>query len=99
MLGLQTLFPIIVARCSNDDEGLVKYLEKITTGPRNILGLAIPKIQVGAPADLTIFDPSSTWTFTREFNKSKSHNSPFLGQRLKGKVLGVIREKHAVIHV
>ncbi|MCC5927844.1 MAG: dihydroorotase [Cyclobacteriaceae bacterium] len=99
MLGLQTLFPIIVARCSNDEEGLAKYIEKITHGPRNILGLTVPQIQVGARADLTLFDPSTTWTYSHELHKSKSHNSPLLGKSLKGKVIGVIREKYANINV
>jgi dihydroorotase len=98
MLGLQTLFPIIVARCGDDKESLVKYLEKITKGPRNILGLSLPQIEVGAPADVTIFDPTLIWTYSHELHKSKSHNSPFFGKRLKGKVLGVIREKYAIIH-
>jgi dihydroorotase len=33
-----------------------------------------------------VFDPAGETTFTREFMKSKSANTPFLDQKLKGSV-------------
>ncbi len=38
----------------------------------------------GGPADLVIFDPEEKWT-VKEFY-SRSHNSPFIGERLTGRV-------------
>ncbi len=88
MLGLQTFLPIIIKKLNGKDiSGLV---EKFTTNPRTILNLAIPTIEVGAKADLTIFDPDLDWLYNSESNYSKSTNSPLLGQTLKGKVLGVV---------
>lgn len=88
MLGLQTFFPIIVLKLNgNDISGLV---EKFTAAPRMLLNLELPKIEEGAIADLTIFDPDVDWVYDSKSNYSKSTNSPFLGQTLKGKVLGVV---------
>ena len=42
-------------------------------------------LKVGSPADIVIFDPHQDWLYESSF--SKSSNSPFLGQRLPGKVL------------
>ena len=59
MLGLQTFLPIIINKLNGKDiSGLI---EKFTINPRTILNLAIPKIEEGAKADLTIFDPDLDW--------------------------------------
>jgi dihydroorotase len=84
MLGLQTVFPIM-----NSIDPKLLWLDKIISAPRNILGLPVPEIIKGAPANLTLFDPELKWTFDGRENKSKSMNSPFLGQKFKGKALGV----------
>jgi dihydroorotase len=64
-------------------------MEKITIGPRNVLGLEIPVIDVDAKANLTLFDPARTWAFDEKTNLSKSKNSPWFGQTLTGKVIAV----------
>lgn len=84
---LETAFSVIqtaVEGCLSMDE----IIEKIAIQPRQILGLEVPTIETGADANLTVFAPDSTWKYTKTF--SKSHNSPFLGQELKGKVLGIV---------
>ncbi|MGF1638827.1 MAG: dihydroorotase family protein [Cyclobacteriaceae bacterium] len=94
MLGLQTLYPIIASK--NEEEiDKVKFLEKITNNPRKLLGLEIPEITKGALANLTLFDPSVSWIYDKKTNQSKSENSPLLGKKLQGKVIGVIRGAHA----
>ncbi len=67
------------------------FVEKIAIAPRRILSLPIPQIAPGEPANLTIFDPNLEWTFSRKDIFSISKNSPFIGWRMKGKVLAVIR--------
>ena len=68
---------------------LEKLIQKITTAPRTLLNLPQLKIEVGANAVLTLFSPSIEWEFTKAENKSKSENSPYLGKKLKGKVVAV----------
>lgn len=88
MLGLQTFFPIIVQKANGED--IPGLLDKFTTNPRSILNIPIPTIKEGEKADLTIFDPDMEWDYNTETNYSKSVNSPYLGQTLKGAVLGVV---------
>ena len=43
-------------------------------------------IEEGQPADLILFDPDQETTFTKEFMKSPSQNTPFLNKTLNGSV-------------
>lgn len=63
---------------------------KVTDNPRKLLGMDVPAIDVDAKANLTLFDPSHEWTFTAEENASRGKNSPWLGKKLKGKVVGAV---------
>lgn len=64
-------------------------LEKVTTGPRQVLGMEIPKIDEGVKANLTLFDPDKSWVLDERTNLSKSRNSPWFGKELKGKAVAV----------
>lgn len=88
--GLQTVYPILVDKLGGN--GWDVFLDKISINPRKRLGLSIPEIEVGADANLTIFDPSVEWDFDEGSNQSKSLNSPFLGKKLRGKVIAVIHK-------
>ena len=48
------------------------------------------KIEMGQPANLSLFTTKGTSTFTKEMILSKSKNAAFLGAKLKGKVYGII---------
>lgn len=65
-------------------------VEKLAVNPRKILGLEVPVIRKGAPANLTLFDPAREWVLEKAAMRSKGKNSPFTGQQLKGKVLAVV---------
>jgi dihydroorotase len=88
--GLQTVYPILVDKLGANNWEL--FLDKITTNPRARLGLPIPELEVGAEANITVFDPTVEWMFDEKTNRSKSLNSPFLGKKLKGKVLAVFNK-------
>jgi len=64
-------------------------IEKITTNPRKLLGLEIPKLEVEEKANLTLFDPNRKWTFDEKGNFSKARNSPWLNKEMKGKTVAV----------
>ncbi len=81
--GLQTAFSLAVQ--AGLDINLI--IKKMAIGPRRILNIDVPVIAEGEPANLVIFDTAAEWEFTAKNNRSKSQNSPFLGQNLKGKVL------------
>lgn len=90
MTGLETCFPL--ANMHHGKINLASLIQKISANPRKILGLAIPKIKVGEKANLTFFDPNLNWTLTEKEIYSKSKNTPFIGEKLKGKALGVVNK-------
>ncbi|MFC0183032.1 dihydroorotase [Pseudarcicella hirudinis] len=88
VIGLETLFPAIAT--NNEILSAEEIIEKITTGPRRILGIANPKIEIGQNANLTVFSADKTWNYTEKSIVSKSKNSPFIGQTFTGKAVAVI---------
>jgi dihydroorotase len=87
MINLQTFASNLVTLSQAVDIELL--IEKITTNPRKLLGLDVPKIDVEEKANLTLFDPNKTWTFDEKVNLSKSRNSPWLNKEIKGKAVAV----------
>ena len=67
-------------------------LEKITTGPRALLGLPPVQVQQEAPANLTFFAPQQEWHINSNTVHSKAENTPLWGQKVLGKVLGTVRQ-------
>ncbi len=65
---------------------LETLLERMSAGPARAYGLERPRIAVGAPANLVLFDPEASWRVTEQGFRSRSVNSWLLGQTLKGKV-------------
>ncbi|MCB0522955.1 MAG: dihydroorotase [Saprospiraceae bacterium] len=92
MLGLETAFALCRTFLPKSFS-LNDLVEKLSLAPRRLLGLPVPEIAKGAIANLTVFDPDQEWTFEANYIKSKSKNSPFIGQKFKGKVIGIINNE------
>jgi dihydroorotase len=58
-----------------------------TVAPAAILREELGTLTPGAPADVTIFDPERTWTVSPSTLKTKSHNTPLLGRKLRGRAI------------
>lgn len=54
-------------------------------------------LKVGEKADLTLFNPSKEWTFTKSDILSKSKNSAFLNQPMKGWVYGIYHNDKLIV--
>lgn len=54
--------------------------------PSKLLKVDKGEVAVGKIADLTIFDKDQEYVYTKEDIVSKSKNSPFIGEKLKGRV-------------
>ncbi len=67
---------------------LMTLLERMSTGAATIYNLPAGSISEGCPADLVIFGTDDEWLFDSSF--SKSGNTPFLGERLPGKIYDTI---------
>lgn len=88
MIGLETVFAAAITH--NQALPLATLIDRLTAGPRHILRLPPVRIAEGEPACLTLFDPTASWTYTH--TRSKSKNSPFLGQTLTGRVIGTVAQ-------
>jgi dihydroorotase len=70
---------------------LERIVELFTSGPARVLDLrGRGTLLRGSHADVTIFDPKKRWTFDGARSRSKSHNTPFDGWQLTGKVVTTI---------
>jgi dihydroorotase len=82
MLGLQTAFSLTL----KSGLTITEIVDKMAVNPRKILGLPVPNIGESQKANLVLFDVDTEWEYNLQNNFSKSTNSPFLGNMLKGKV-------------
>ncbi|MCA8830979.1 dihydroorotase [Hymenobacter pini] len=80
-------------------------VKRYSAEPRRLMGLPVPTIEVGQQAEFLLFDTEAETTFTKEFMKSKSQNTPFINQTLQGRVdlvvLGteILLEREATVAV
>ena len=86
--GLETAFALI--NTYNKILSVSDMVEKLAIRPRQILQLPVPAIEEGQVANLTLFSTELEWTYTEKNIRSKSLNSPFIGQKFKGKPLAII---------
>ncbi len=85
-IGLETCFAALSSKYRSSE--LENIIHALSIGPRRILNIPTPAIRTGVKANLTLFDPDIEWTYDSQ--KSISSNSPFLGKKFKGKVVGII---------
>jgi dihydroorotase len=91
MIGLESAFGLV-----NSNRGKIKLeiiIDTLTTNPRNILKIKSPLVAEGEQANITLFNPDENWTFEKKNIRSKSANTPLMGTKFKGKVIGIINNK------
>jgi dihydroorotase len=90
--GLETALGLAITRLNRDQKvSLARIVELFTAGPARVADLrGRGTLARGNYADVTIFDPKKRWTFEVAKSRSKSHNSPFDGWPLTGKVVATI---------
>ena len=88
IIGLETAFGLINKNLE-EHLSLHEIIDKISTNPRKVLGIDHNIIEEGSIANLTLFDPKKEWEFKESDIQSKSKNSPFIGDQLKGKALAI----------
>ena len=98
IIGLETSLPVsletLVERGPLDLSALVGLM---TSRPAQVLGFDAGTLRVGARADVCVFDPDEKWTVAPDSIRSKSKNTPWLGQTLRGRVKATwVEGKHIV---
>lgn len=81
VIGLETAAAVLNAAL---DLAPADFFERLSAAPRRILGRQPGFIEVGAPADIVVFDPEARWT-AGPF-RSRSENSPWRGSEMVGQV-------------
>lgn len=85
ILGLQTLVPLTLKLVEDGVISLERMVELTSTKPAEILGLSNKgRIAEGMLADISIINPDLEYIYDEKINKSKSKNSPLIGEKLKG---------------
>jgi dihydroorotase len=90
MQGLQTAFAVVNSALPQLTEAAIAKLFAEHT--YTYLGLSSPLIAQGSKASLTLFSKYGTTQLTKENNRSKSLNTPFLNCSLQGRVIGIVNK-------
>lgn len=91
-IGLETAFGALQTIFKTD-----KTIEILTKG-KTRFGLKLNPIQVGEPANITLYNPDEAYVFSKTDIVSKSKNMIFENENLKGKVYGIIANNQIVLN-
>jgi len=91
VVGLETSLAVTLTQLFHTKKAsLTKIVELMSVNPRKVLGLKKQSLSVGEVADITLIDLDFEWTVVPEKLISKSKNSVFKGEKLKGKAVYTI---------
>ena len=91
IIGFETALAATITNLVS--KGLINYLDMVrlmSYNPARLLGINRGEIREGSTADLTIFDGEKKYVYEESSIVSKSHNSPWIGKELQGKVMYTI---------
>jgi len=91
-IGLESAFGALATVLPLDS-----IIEKLVAG-KAIFNIENSEIKEGNKANITLFNPEEKWTFGKENILSKSKNSAFLGQSMKGKAYGIYNNQKLVLN-
>jgi len=90
-IGLETLFSAAYTKlCREEKLSLAEFISLITCGPAKILNIDAGKMEEGREANITVIDTEAEQRIKRGDFISKSKNSAFIGQKLRGKIVCTI---------
>jgi dihydroorotase len=92
ILGLETALGLTI-RVLHGERGmsLAKALALLTSGPAAVMGWSDRgHLAKGARADVVVFAPDASWTYSAEQGESRSRNTPFDGWKLPGRVRATV---------
>ncbi|GAB2819411.1 dihydroorotase [Alpinimonas psychrophila] len=100
MIGLESALSVVQE--SMVETGLFTWddvARVLSITPARIGGLAShgQMLAVGAPAEITLVDPHDRQVFTTDRLAGQSHNSPYLGIDLPGRVMWTIHQGYATV--
>ncbi len=94
--GLETSLPLSLELVRQGHLSPLDMVRLMSTNPASILDVDAGGLEPGRPADITVIAPEQEWTVTVEAFRSKSHNSPFIGMKMRGRAYLTILEGRIV---
>ena len=88
--GLETSLGLSMILFHKHNVPLSLLIDKLSSSPSKVFKLNSGTLKIGAPADVTIFDPYKEWVVNANEFISKGKNSPVEGFNLKGQVLATL---------
>ncbi|GAA2758062.1 dihydroorotase [Actinopolymorpha rutila] len=100
MTGLETALPVV--QQAMVDTGLLDWVgvaDRMSVRPARIGRLTGHGhgVEVGAPANLTLYDPAASWEVDPAESVSRSRNTPFAGRTLPGRVVATFLRGRATV--
>jgi dihydroorotase len=86
MAALETLLPLTLRLVEAGLLDLPAAIARLSCGPAAIMGLEAGSLGVGRQADVCVFDPGREWVAQVPDWISRGVNTPFYGERFKGRV-------------
>lgn len=97
IIGLETALPILLTKLVYERGYTPSWLfKRMSAKPAQIFCLQGGTILEGMPADICVIDPECRWVIDESNFLSKSHNSPFIGMEVQGRVVGTFVNGHLV---
>ncbi|MCM1022716.1 MAG: dihydroorotase [Prevotella sp.] len=91
--GLETSLAVTLTQLFHTKKlPLIRIAGLMAVNPRKLLGIPVTHIEKGAKADLAVIDPDMDWIVEPDKLHSKSHNTVFKGEKLKGRVIMTISD-------
>jgi dihydroorotase len=91
----ETAFGSVMSLVHSGQLDLSTIIAKLTAEPASIIGSKHGKLgslAIGAPADITVFDPDREWKVNAQDFISKGKATPLEGDTLKGKIVTTIAQ-------
>jgi dihydroorotase len=90
--GLELLLPLTLKWAAESGVALPTAVARITCDAARVLDIDAGHLQMGARADVCIFDPQRYWKVEPGVLKSQGKNTPYLGYELQGQVCFTVIE-------
>jgi dihydroorotase len=87
IVGLETALGVIITWLV--EPGLLdlpRLVERMSVAPARVFNLPGGTLRAGAVGDVTVFDPAASWVVDPTRFRSKGRNTPYAGQRLRGRI-------------
>ena len=86
IVGLETALAVLVTHLVTP--GIIGYatlVDRMSCSPARVFGLPGGTLRKGSVGDVTVFDPTASWTVDPAAFQTKGRNSPYAGMTLTGR--------------